>query len=372
MACEANAILKQASIAWPPEDRAKSQAPNRARRPARTHGIMPLILTPGQFNRRSEFYGQLGQLTAAGVGITAALEHLRRNPPDRSYRQPIAAVLESLAQGYTLTESMQGLGSWLPEFDIALLRAGEQSGRLDTTFRLLGDYYADRAKMARQMIGDLAYPAFLFHFAIFILPFADFFKTGNLVVYLAKTVGVLIPIYGLVLAIVYAAQSKHGETWRSWMESLFRVVPVLGRARGELALARLSSALEALLSAGITVVEAWELAATASGSPALRRTVLAWRPLVDAGQTPSEVVRVSSKFPELFANQYATGEVSGKLDDTLRGLHRYYQEEGSRRLHSLARWTPRAVYLLVMLLIAYRVVHFWADYFNQVSAAGGF
>jgi len=26
----------------------------------------------------------------------------------------------------------------------------------------------------------------------------------------------------------------------------------------------------------------------------------------------------------------------------------------------------------VMLMIAYRVVRFWADYFNQIGAAGGF
>jgi len=333
---------------------------------------MPVILTPGQFSQRAEFYHQLGQLTAAGVGIPSALEHLRRNPPARSYRQPIGQLIERLNQGYTLSESLRALGSWLPEFDVALIHAGEQSGRLDSCFRLLGDYYTDRTRLARQLIGDLAYPAFLLHFAIFILPFAEFFKTGNWVVYLAQTVGVLIPLYGLVLAMIYAAQSKHGETWRSWMESLFRVVPVLGKARRDLAIARLSSALEALLSAGVSVLEAWELAATASGSPALLRTVLAWRPLVDAGQTPAEVVRTSPRFPELFANQYATGEVSGKLDETLRGLHRYYQEEGSRKLHALARWTPRAIYLGVMLMIAYRVVRFWSDYFNQIGAAGGF
>jgi type IV pilus assembly protein PilC len=156
------------------------------------------------------------------------------------------------------------------------------------------------------------------------------------------------------------------------MESLFRTVPVLGKARRELALARLSSALEALLSAGVNIIEAWELAANASGSPAIRRTVLAWRPLVDAGQTPAEVVRSSARFPDLFANQYATGEISGKLDESLKGLHQYYQEEGSRKLHALARWTPRAVYLAVMLMIAYQIVHFWIGYFNQISAAGGF
>ncbi len=333
---------------------------------------MPLILTPGQFSRRSEFYHQLGQLTAAGVGITAALEHLQRNPPERSYRAPIGVLLQKIAQGFTVTESMQALGSWLPEFDIALLRAGEQSGRLDTTFQLLGNYYADRAKLARQMIGDLAYPAFLFHFAIFILPFAQFFTSGNWRAYLAQTFGVLLPIYAVIALVIFAAQSRHGERWRSWFEALLHPVPLLGTARRYLALARLAAALEALLSAGVTIIEAWDLAATACGSPALRRTVLAWRPLVESGKTPSEALNASGKFPDLFANQYAAGEVSGKLDETLRRLHHYFQEEGSRKLHAVAQWTPRAVYLFVMLMIAYRVVRFYLNYFGQIRDAAGF
>jgi len=304
--------------------------------------------------------------------MLTGLEHLRRNPPSATYRRRIEELIEKLSQGHTFSESLRALGSWLPEFDIALLQAGEQSGRLDNCFRLLGDYYTDRARLARQVIGDLAYPLFLLHFAVFILPFAEFFRTGDWVMYLAKTLGVLIPLYALGLAVIYATQSTHEGNWRSVIELGLRPVPVLGKARRELALARLSSALEALLGAGVTVIEAWELAASASGSPALRRAVLAWRPLVDAGQTPAEAVRDSSEFPPLFASQYATGEVSGKLDETLNGLHRYFQEEGSRKLHAVARWTPRAVYLVIMLLIAYRIVRFWSDYFNQIGAAGGF
>ena len=33
---------------------------------------MPLILTPGQFHHRAEFYHQLGQLTSAGIGVVPA------------------------------------------------------------------------------------------------------------------------------------------------------------------------------------------------------------------------------------------------------------------------------------------------------------
>src|SRR5205807_200468 len=181
------------------------------------------------------------------------------------------------------------IGQWLPAFDIALLQAGEQSGRLEACFRLLADYYTDRARLARQVISDLAYPAFLFHFAIFLFPFSHFFLSGNWLLYLGQTFG-----------------------------------------------------------------------------------VLAWRPLVDGGQTPAEALNASAKFPELFANQYATGEISGKLDETLRRLHTYYQGEGSRKLHAVAQWTPRAVYFLVAMMIAYRIIKFWTAYFKQIQDAGGF
>jgi type II secretory pathway component PulF len=328
---------------------------------------MSLMFTPGQLSRRAEFYHQLGQLTAAGLGVVSALQQLQRAPPDHSYREPIRRVLVELADGQTLSESLRRVGPWLPVLDMALLHAGEESGRLDACFRLLADYYNDRARMARQILVDLAYPVFLLHFAVFILPFSQLFATGDWVTYLLKTFGMLLPIYAVVALVIYAAQSRHSEPWRAAIEVVLHPVPVLGTARRSLALARLAGALEALLSAGVTIIEAWEMAATASGSPLLRQTVLGWRPLVDGGQTPAEVIRASGRFPDLFANQYASGEVSGRLEETLRRLHQYYQEEGSRKLHVVAQWTPRVVYLVVMLAIAYKIISFYAGYFKQVG-----
>jgi general secretion pathway protein F len=333
---------------------------------------MTILVTPGQFTRRAEFHHQLAQLTSAGLGVVGALEELKRNPPGRSFRQPIQRVLDQLGAGYTFTESVRRAGQWLPTFDTALLEAGERSGRMDACFKLLADYYDDRARLARQMISDLAYPAFLLHFAIFIFPFAQFFLSGNLAVYLGQTLGVLIPIYAAVALLIYAVQSRHAEAWRAGMEVVLDPIPVLGKARRYLALSRLAAALGALLGAGAGVIEAWELAATASGSPALRRAVLAWKPRVLAGQTPAEAVGRNAKFPELFANLYHSGEVSGKLDESLERLHEYYRDEGTRKLHALAQWTPRMIYLVVALMIAYRVIRFWTGYFQEIEKAGGF
>jgi type IV pilus assembly protein PilC len=307
---------------------------------------------------------------SAGIPIVRALEQIERRPPASAYHQPLQRLLNEIAKGATLAESLQRL-DWLPAFDLALIGAGEQSGRLDTCFRLLADYYNDRARVIKQVISQLIYPVGLIHMAALIffivLPFAASQFNASLTLLFAKAALILSPLYGAVALMIYATQSKHGENWRARIESLLRPVPILGTARHYLALSRLAAALEALISAGVNIFEAWDLAATASGSPALRRAVAAWKSRVVAGQMPSEAVRLCPLFPETFANLYASGEISGKLDDSLRHLNRLYNEDGSRKLNAFATWTPRLVYMLVALFIGYKIIQFYTGYFNQIS-----
>jgi type II secretory pathway component PulF len=328
---------------------------------------MPLIVTPRQLNLRGELYHQLGALLSAGLPLLTALETLRKNPPARSFRKPLAALIDHLEHGSTFAEAMLQAGQWLPSFDIALLQAGEQSGRLDACFKLLASYYKERAQLVQKTIGYLVYPLFLVHFAILIGPFPQLFITGDIGAYLRQTVGLLAPAYAVVFLLILACQGRHGEMWRSLVEKVGRFIPILGTARRSLALARLSAALEALINAGVSIIGAWELAAAASGSPALRRAVQPWKPRMEQeGQAPSELLRESSEFPELFSNLYHTGEISGQLDDTLVRLHRHYQEEGSRKLQLLAEWSPRLAYFAIMLVIAHRVVSFWTGYYSGI------
>jgi type IV pilus assembly protein PilC len=221
------------------------------------------------------------------------------------------------------------------------------------------------------MISDLMYPAFLLHAAVFIFPFANFFLTGNLFLYLLQTLGLLVPLYAVVFAIVYASQGRHGEHWRSSLERLTRRIPLLGTARKNLALARLAAALEALISAGIPIFRAWEMAADACGSPALRREIYRWKPRLSGGATPADIIRTSPEFPGLFSGLYSGGEVSGKLDLELRHLHTLYYEEGTRQMKNISAWVPKIIYLAIMLAIAYKIIGFWAGYFNEINKAIG-
>jgi type II secretory pathway component PulF len=328
---------------------------------------MPLIITPRQLERRAELYHQLGVLLSAGMTIHQGLEQLKANPPDRGLRQKISQWLDFLGEGLTVTDAVRSMGQWMPSFDLALIEAGEQSGRLDACFKLLALHYEERARMVKQAISDLLYPVFTLHVAVFVFPFIEFFKTGNMARFVLTVFGVLIPMYAAVFFLIFACQGRHGENWRALLESAFRLVPVLGTARHELALARLAAALEALLNAGVPIVGAWELAATASGSPALRRLVQSWRPRLEHGSTPSELVSESDQFPTVFNNLYHTGEISGQLDETLKRMHTMYQEEGIRRMRLVARWGPQIAYFAVALYVGYRVIGFYTGYFKMID-----
>jgi type II secretory pathway component PulF len=332
---------------------------------------MSFIVTPHQFAQRAEFYHQLAQLVSAGIGILPALEQLQRHPPGRSFREPLQQLLAELAQGRTFAESLRQLGTWLPEFDIALIDAGERSGRLDACCRLLANYYNDRASVTKQIISQLIYPIGLIHMAalvfMVVLPFARSQFNASIPLLLLKAALALAPLYLAAALILYATQSQHGEKWRALIESFLRRIPLLGTARHFLALSRLAAALEALINAGVNIIQAWDLAGNASGSPALCRAVASMKPHIVAGRTPAEVLREHSQFPDLFANLYTSGEVSGKLDETLRRLYAHYQEEGSYKLHAFAQWMPRLIYGLVAAMVAYYVIQFWTGYFNQIS-----
>lgn len=335
---------------------------------------MPLIVAPWQLSQRAEFYHQLAQLTAAGIGLPGALEQVRRNPPAHSFREPIRRLIQYLNEGYTFTDALQLTGGWVPAFDRALLQAGEQSGRLPECFRQISDQYRDRAQLFRVTLLAMAYPLFTLHFAILIFPMdrlTGLILRGEVFAFLLQKLLVLGPLYTIVAVSVIASQGKAAR-WRAFIELLLHRVPILGQARRSLALARLASALEALINAGVNIIEAWELAATASASPALMRVVRAAKPDLAAGLTPADMVSGSREFPTEFAQMYSTGEISGKLDDSLRRAHAYFQDEGSRKLKAFVFACTTMLIISIMVLVAWQVIGFYIGYFKQIQDAGQF
>lgn len=334
---------------------------------------MPLIVTPGNLASRGEFYFQLGTTVRAGLTLIQALEALEQKPPAVGYRRPIGKILAHLRQGNSFSSALHSLGRWAPPFDLALIEAGERSGRLDDCFKMLADYYESSARRIRQVIGRMLYPAGLLHFALLIFPIDQLrglILEGNTNAFLMQKVATFLPAYIGVLVLVMLFQSKRFPFWRSIIEMIMAWIPFIGAARKALALGRLTAALEALINAGVNVVDSWELAASASGSPAILRTVRKWRPHIESGgMTPGELLLTSSTFPNMFASIYKSGEISGQIDDALRRLREYYAEESTRKLDVFTKALITIVVLGVMITVAYFIISFYAEYFKGIGDA---
>ena len=327
---------------------------------------MSFIILPRQLSQRAELYHQLATMTSSGIGIIQSIEMIKRSPASRAFTKPLGNILEALRKGSTLTEAIASTPNWLPFFDISLIDAGEKSGRIDACFKLLAKYYSDRATLMRNVISDSMYPLFIVHFAIFLAPLPSL-VLGKIsgAAFLYQIFSILLPAYAVVIATVYACQGRHGEKVRAIVEQVMHMIPFLGAGRRNLAFARLSAALEALISAGVPILDSWFMAADACGSPAVRKEIYSWRDGFNRGETPADKLQSSNIFPELFVSLYSTGEVSGKIDESLERLNSIYQEAATSQIRAFAAWLPKLIYIGIVAYIGYQVIAFWQNYYGQ-------
>jgi type II secretory pathway component PulF len=321
-------------------------------------------------------------MISAGVPLIQALEMASKTRSIGKMRQIIPVLIMHMQSGLTFTDSMVRIHGWMPEFDVALLSVGEQSGRLDNSFKLLANYYTTRAKIIRDTISRSIVTVATLHVFLLVFPLSYLIgmargimdnNFSECVPFIVEKIAVFGGLYALAFSCIYAFQGNRGGNWRAAIESVLQMVPILRTARKHLVLSRLAASLEALINAGVPMTKSWEYAAAASGSPQLVNSIAGWGPELDRGATPADLVNRNRFFPEMFANLYATGEHTGKLDETLLRLQSFHQEEGFRGMDRFTRVLSATVYGGIVILVGYNVIHFWMNYYgNIMNTMNGF
>lgn len=332
---------------------------------------MPFITTPGEIKNRADYFFQTSSMLDAGIGLPRILQTLTTGSGSKQLREMSAKMVALLEQGYTYSEACQQEMAWASSFEKALIEAGETSGTLDRTLHQLGEYLDKKSSLLRQTIGYLVYPIMVAHVALFVFPIhqiqgiliAGGFE--RLIISKVITFGVL---YVSLLGLILLFQKSTSPTAVAVKAGIFSWIPLLGSSLKELALARISMGLHALLNAGVPVGRAWKLAAEAGSNAAIVREVDNWKSMIeDEGYAPSELLNASSNFPQFFTSTYQTGETSGKLDDSLKRIEKYYTESGMSKLSHFSQWLPRIIYFLIVIVIAIQIISFWSGMFQQTN-----
>lgn len=302
----------------------------------------------GRISRRDLilFTVHLGTILGAGIPLAAGLREFAQEAPNPKMRAVAEAILQSVEGGALMSEAMARMPRTFPETYVAMVRAGEATGRLD---RVLMDQVASlewQEGIVRQIRQASIYPLVLLSaltglmilLMTFVLPRfkAVLTKTGATLPLPTKiviTVGdflqanwptVLLGIVGVVLGYRFLLTFPAG---RLLVDRVKLRLPIFGNIILKVALGRFAHHMETLYRAGVDFVLTLTVVERVVGNAAIARAVAQVRERVMAGMSFTDALRSTGQFPPLVLRMVGSGELAGNLGDGLAKVSQYYDRE---------------------------------------------
>lgn len=310
------------------------------------------------------FCEQIALMLGAGIPLSDGLESLADDTDAR---------LRDLARGVeetgSLSEALRADGRW-PAYLVEMAAIGERTGQLEEVMRGLGVYYAREARFRRALAGATAYPMTLGGMLVLIVlvmlwkVFPVFRRVlAGLGVGMTGTAGRMMSLGAavgwLVLALVLVALVGAGVCMllmrtpakeRVKSALMDRIAP-LKRLRRRISLARISSALSMLLSAGIPLDEALVLTQKVVGDDSSAKKLEDLRTAMLDGEPFAEALAGTGLFDGLHCRMIRMGAAAGREDEVMAGIAADLEEqveEGANRLVAVIE--PTLVALLTVVI----------------------
>lgn len=287
---------------------------------------------------RIAFLHELAALLAAGMPVHEALGHIRAGVvSDSAYGRLVCALHADVLRGLSLSQAMELRGArvFAPSL-VGMVRAGEESGRLDTVLHEAAEMSAEAHILRESLRSALAYPVFLLAatavsvllMIVFVLPvFAVLLR--DLGAELPLPTRILLGLSDAVAAYPYALLtvaatvlmggviSGRVPRLRLFADAFLLRVPVLGTFVRLVAWQTILRTLVILLRSGIRLDSAVGLASSVTGNRALSLRLERMEQRLVEGRTFSQVVAHESSLPALLRGMLSAGEAAGDLERLL-------------------------------------------------------
>lgn len=336
---------------------------------------MPLALWPSNFDfagvslrsrDKQRFFHQMAQLLRSGISLPVAVEKLVRTGSS-AQRAAAKSLRKRLEKGETAAEAFSKLSSQLDPMERSCLAASARTGRLEFTLQRLGDYFGVLNRARAQILQHSAYPLFILHFGILTIGLPTLVGEGGWKAYLRETGTTLTYFYGVLLAVaILWPIIREVGAWSGMMDRVLRLVPMVGRIRRDLGVARFFGTYDMQLDAGVNVMDSLLSAAEASRLGLVRQAAKRALPELRAGGTVGPTLEDSGALPREAAGAMVIAEETGELHRTLPKLQEEFEESGLRRLQIATEWIPRLLSLAVMGYVGWRIISFYHNYLGDV------
>lgn len=290
------------------------------------------------------FY-HLSVILEAGIPILRGLQDLQELG-EHPLASELADVERRVEGGQSLSDALSAHPRHFPPLAIAVVRAGERTGRLGSTLADLVSYLEWRSELRRQIRTAAAYPIVIFSATLslcsilgfFVLPrFSEIF--GELGVELPAPMLAVLAMRELVasswtwlLGVGTAVGIplllwQRTESGRAIRHRLLLRLPVLGHLILNLDLARFCHNLALFYSAGLPVLDGLQLTQQIVQNRAVRRSIRRATDRLQTGSGLRDALLPEKTFPPLVLRMLHVGESTGQLDQSLDHVARFYDRE---------------------------------------------
>lgn len=298
---------------------------------------------------------QLSTLFEAQVSALRIFRLLGAETENHTLATKLTTIADDLQSGSSISAALSKHPKIFNEFYVSMVKAGEESGKLDETFAYLADYLDRTYELTSKVKGALIYPAFVIvtFITVMILMFTMVIpKISGILVesgaeipsYTKVILGMsnFLVDYGFVILgvliivgffIVRYVRTPGGKA----AYDRFKLhIPYISRLYRKLYLARLADNMTTMLMSGIPMIRALELTSNVVNNVVYRDLLHSAVDAVKGGKTLSESLSVDpDAIPGIMTQMMKVGEESGELGSILKTVAKFYSREVATAVDSL-------------------------------------
>lgn len=361
-------------------------------------GIDP-VEKPTMFSARLSFFDrvtnadivmlsrQITTLFEAQVSALRAFRLLAAEARTPALGEKLTAIGNDLQSGSTISAALARHPDVFSAFYVNMVRAGEETGKLDETFSFLADYLDRNFELTQKARNALVYPAFIMLTFVVVMVLMMTLVIPQLAGMLEE-VGQSLPIYTkivigmsqfmtryifLILALLVAGgiflyRFSRTANGREMLSRARLETPAIGGIYRKIFLSRIADNLSTMLRSGIQVLRGLEITGLVVGDAVYEKILADAAVDVKGGMPLSEALRKHPEIPGIVVAMVKIGEETGNMSKILETMARFYRREVNNAVDTLVGLIEPLMIVVLALGVAVLLASVLLPIYNIASS----
>ncbi len=363
-------------------------------------GVIPIKIKPIRqgkikllqrvsFNDIVDFTRQLAMMLNAGLSVVDSLGILKRQTSKESLLKLYEEIDKDIKAGKSLSFALEKHPQYFRSSYIALVKAGEASGKLSEILLRLADNLDKEREFKGKIKGAMIYPIIvivamlgvIFIMMTFVLPkllniYKDFKISLPMTTQILIEVSgfsqkywplILLYVFGIVFLFKKYLQTEHGK--RTFDKFLLDL-PIIGDVIAKSVLVETIRTLAILVSAGVSILDALSIVIDTTDNTVFKDAFKRVYEDVKKGVSMGESMQNEEVFPPMLVQMVKVGENTGHLDETLSRIARYFEMESELAIKAMTSLIEPAILIILAFGVGFLVLSVITPIYNLTSSFG--